>query len=116
MGLERGKWLIHLGAVGQWVPGALVVGWGIAAWARFGPATEITAASLAPKTGLGDVIFWSTIAFAFGGVEAASNLGEEIRDARRTVPRALVLGGLAIAAVYIVETVVPAARPARRAR
>lgn len=105
VGLERGKWLIHLGAVGQWVPGALVVGLGIAAWARFGPATEITAASLAPKTGLGDVIFWSTIAFAFGGVEAASNLGEEIRDARRTVPRALVLGGLAIAAIYILGTV-----------
>ena len=42
-----------------------------------------------PSTSLKDVIFWSTIAFAFGGVESASTMGEEIAIARRTVPRAI---------------------------
>lgn len=105
VGLERGKWVIHLGAIGQWVPGMLVVVLGIAAGLRFGAATEITAASLVPRVGLGELVFWSTMAFAFGGIETGSNLGEEIRDARRTVPRALVAGGFAIAAVYILGTV-----------
>ena len=51
------------------------------------------AASLVPSTGLKDVIFWSTIAFAFGGVESGSTMGEEIQDARRTVPRAILTAG-----------------------
>jgi glutamate:GABA antiporter len=105
IGLERGKWLIHVGALGQWIPGLLVVGLGLAAWLRFGSATSFTPATLAPRAGLGEVIFWSTIAFAFGGVESGSNLGDEIRDARRTVPRAVLLGGAAIASVYVLGTV-----------
>ena len=69
------------------------------------------------EAGLKDVIFWSTIAFAFGGVEGASTMGEEIRDARRTVPRALVLGRRwSIAAVYILGDRRPAARPCPQAR
>ena len=46
---------------------------------RFGSATPITLRSLMPSTSLKDVIFWSTIAFAFGGVESASTMAEEIR-------------------------------------
>jgi hypothetical protein len=36
-----------------------------------------------------DVIFWSTIAFAFGGVEARRRWARD-QDARRTIPRAVV--------------------------
>jgi len=57
-----------------------------------------------PGTGLKDLVFLSTIAFAFGGVESASTMGEEIVDARRTVPRAVVTAGVTIAALYIVGT------------
>jgi glutamate:GABA antiporter len=104
VGLEVGKWLHNLGALGQWLPAAALIALGLAAWGRFGPATEITLASLVPSAGLKDVIFWSTIAFAFGGVESASTMSEEIRDARRNVPRALLLGGVLIAAVYVLAT------------
>ena len=70
----------------------------------YGSATPITAQSLLPSTGLKDVIFWSTIAFAFGGVESASTMGEEIVDARRTVPRAVVTAAVIITTLYIVAT------------
>ena len=63
-----------------------------------------------PSTGLKDVIFWSTIAFAFGGVESASTMGEEIQDARRTVPRAILAAGAVITVLYIARH---AERPAR---
>jgi amino acid transporter len=104
VGLEIGKWLHNLGALGQWLPAAALIALGLAAWSRFGPATEITLASLIPSASFKDVIFWSTIAFAFGGVESASTMSEEIRDARRNVPRALLLGGVLIAAVYVLAT------------
>ena len=54
---------------------------------RIGDADDADA--FVPSTSLKDVIFWSTIAFAFGGVESGSTMGEEIQDARRTVPRAV---------------------------
>src|SRR4029453_5879738 len=57
-----------------------------------------------PSTGLKDVIFWSTIAFAFGGVESASTMGEEIQDARRTVPRAILSAGAVMTVLYIACT------------
>jgi amino acid transporter len=50
------------------------------------------------------MVFWSTIAFAFGGVESASTMGEEIRDARRTVPRAILAAAAIITLLYMAGT------------
>ena len=61
---------------------------------------------------LKDIIFWSTIAFAFGGVESGSTMGEEIEDARRTVPRAILGAGVVITVLYIAGDVRGAARDA----
>jgi amino acid transporter len=73
-------------------------------WYRFGAATPITPETLRPSTSLKDVIFWSTIAFAFGGVEAGSTMGEEIQDARRTIPRAILTAGAVVTFLYIAAT------------
>jgi amino acid transporter len=58
-----------------------------------------------PSTRLKDIVFWSTIAFSLSGLESASMLGEEIRDARRNIPRALLIAGGLITALYILGTV-----------
>jgi glutamate:GABA antiporter len=104
-GLAVGKWLHNLGAVGIWLPGLLLIGLGVLAWNRFGSATEFTAESLVPSTRLKDIVFWSTIAFSLTGLESASMMGEEIRDARRNIPRALLVAGVLITALYILGTV-----------
>jgi len=104
VGLNVGKWLSNAGAVAGWIPIALLIAFGLYSWTKYGPATPITAGSLVPGTGLKDLLFLSTIAFAFGGVESASTMGEEIVDARRTVPRAVIAAGVLIAAFYIVNT------------
>jgi len=104
VGLGVGKWLSNVGAIAGWIPVALLIAFGLYSWARYGSATPMTAASLVPGTRLKDLVFLSTIAFAFGGVESGSTMGEEIVDARRTVPRAVIAAGVIIATLYIVGT------------
>jgi glutamate:GABA antiporter len=104
VGLNVGKWLSNVGAVGGWVSALILIVLGAVSWGRFGSATPMTAGSFVPSTGLKDVIFWSTIAFAFGGVESGSTMGEEIEDARRTVPRAILTAGAIVTILYIAGT------------
>ena len=103
-GLELGKWLNNVGAVTRWLATLVVVGLGAAAWWRLGSATAFDRAALTPALGLRDLVFFSAIAFAWTGPEAASLMGGEIRDPRRTLPRALALAAPMIAAIYIVGT------------
>src|SRR5207244_4650932 len=92
------------GAIASWIVAAVVIGLAGLAWTRFASATPIDAHSLVPSTSLKDVIFWSTIAFAFGGVESGSTMGEEIQEARRIVPRAILTAGAIITVLYIAGT------------
>jgi glutamate:GABA antiporter len=104
VGLNVGKWLSNVGALASWIPAAALLVLGAVSWSRFGSATPMTPDAFAPSVGLKDVIFWSTIAFAFGGVESASTMGEEIQDARRTVPRAVLAAGFVITVFYLAGT------------
>jgi amino acid transporter len=104
VGLNVGKWLSNAGGIAAWIPAGLLIVLGAVSWSRFGSATPIDGPSLVPSMSLKDVIFWSTIAFAFGGVESASAMAEEIHDARRTVPRAVLVAAVLITALYLAGT------------
>ena len=104
LGLGVGKWLNNVGGATRWLATLILVALGLAAFARFGSATAWTATSLVPGLRLADLLFWSTIAFAWTGPEAASFMGAEIRDARLTVPRALLLAAPMIALIYVLGT------------
>jgi amino acid transporter len=103
VGLRYGKWLQNLGAVALWVPCGLVVALGAARALGDGPATPFDRL-LPDLSSLGTWRVWSTTCFAFAGFELASCLLGEIRDPSRTVPRSIVLAGLAIALVYVAGT------------
>jgi len=105
VGLEVGKWLHNIGALAMWVPVGIVIVMGLVAWHRFGSATSFTMHSMTPSTHLNDIIFWSVLTFAFGGCETASFMGEEIKNARRTIPFALLLAGVTVTICYILGTV-----------
>lgn len=105
LGLSIGKWLHNLGAIGLWVPGIVLVGMGVASAMLYGSATTFTAHSFIPSTHLKDIIFWSTIAFSLSGLESASMLGDEIEEARRNIPRALLISGVLVTILYIAATV-----------
>jgi amino acid transporter len=104
VGLNVGKWLNNVGAMASWVPALLLILLGVVSWRRFGSATPMPVQTFVPAVSLKDVIFWSTIAFAFGGVESASTMGEEIEEPRRTVPRAVLAAGAIMTGLYIVGT------------
>jgi glutamate:GABA antiporter len=104
-GLKFGKWLNSFGAFGSWVPIIILLMLAGVSVFRFGSATKFTAANMTPHADLKNAIFWSTIFFAFGGCESGSFMGEEIKNARRTIPRALVASGIVLAGSYIAGTI-----------
>jgi amino acid transporter len=104
VGLDVGRWIHNLGAAGMWVPILLLVGLAAAAGIKFGSATQFTAVTTMPAFNLQNAVFWSVIAFALCGCEAASFMGDEIESPRRNVPRALLTGSLLSTFGYMVGT------------
>ncbi len=115
IGLNIGKWLQNAGGVATYVPLLILVCVAGLLWHAKGSATHFTLAGMMPHWNLDTVNFWSQIAFAFTGLELVSAMSGEIRDPRRTFPRAILGSGVMIAAIYIggtiaVLTLVPAAQ------
>jgi amino acid transporter len=105
-GLESGRWLTNAGGASAWVAGGLVIAAGGVAVARYGSATSWDGASAA--AGLEDwrtLGYFGTLAFALGGFELVAVLGGEIREPRRTLPRAILVAGLAVGGLYLAGTV-----------
>jgi amino acid transporter len=105
VGLNIGKWLHNIGSFGMWLPVVIIVVMGAYAWRAFGSATSFALGSLVPGTHLKDMLFWATLTFAFGGCETGSFMADEIKDSRRTIPRALLVAGLIVTFCYIGGTV-----------
>ena len=104
IGLNIGKWLQNAGGVGTYVPLLILVGVAVMVCLRHGSATHFTMANMMPTWNWDTINFWSQIAFAFTGLELVSCMAEEVRDPRRTLPRAVFGSGALIALMYIVGT------------
>src|ERR1700688_1959886 len=101
IGLNIGKWLQNAGGVGTYVPLLVLVGVAVMVYFRNGSATHFTPPNMMPTWNWDTVNFWSQIAFAFTGLELVSAMSEEVRDPRRTLPRAVFGAGALIALMYI---------------
>ena len=104
VGLNIGKWLQNAGGVMTYIPLLLLVGVGAAVWVASGSATHFTWANMMPRWNWETVNFWPQILFAFAGLELVSAMSDEIRDAQRTLARAIWGSGASIAIIYIVGT------------
>jgi len=104
IGLNIGKWLQNAGGVGTYLPLLILVGIAAVVCFRHGSATRFTLANMMPTWNWDTINFWSQIAFAFTGLELVSAMSEEVRDPRRTLPRAVFGAGALIALMYIVGT------------
>ncbi|MFP5228247.1 MAG: APC family permease [Acidobacteriota bacterium] len=104
VGLNIGKWLQNAGGVGTYVPLLILLFVGAAFALRHGSVTHFTLHNMLPVWNWSTVNFWSQIAFAFTGLELVSAMSEEVRDPRRTLPRAVYGAGAMIAFVYIAGT------------
>jgi amino acid transporter len=106
VGVGTGKWLQNAGGVGTYIPGLILIVLGAIAVAMHRPAANpITAQNVVPDLGnFGELNLWASIAFAFAGLELSSAMGGEVRDPRRTLPRAILIAAPLIALVYILGT------------
>ena len=104
VGLNIGKWLQNAGGVGTFLPLAILVALGALLAFRHGSVTHFTTRNMLPAWNWDTVNFWSQIAFAFTGLELVSAMSEEVRDPRRTLPRAVYGAGALIAFIYIAGT------------
>jgi amino acid transporter len=103
-GVDAGKWLNNIGSLGGLLPLAVLLVLAVACYVRFGAATHFGLASLVPHPTLKNAVFWSSVFFAFGGVEAGSAMGDEIQNPRRVIPWAILVGGSVLAIGYIAGT------------
>ena len=103
-GVDAGKWLNNVSSLGAMLPLGLLIVLAAISWARFGSATQFNASSMALHWSVKNAIFWSTIFFAFVGVEAGSFMGDEIENPRRTIPMAILTGGAITTVGYICGT------------
>jgi amino acid transporter len=106
IGWAAGKWVQHIGNVATWIPAALLIVGGAISFAMFGSATSFAASELLPRGDAWSTMsLWSSMCFAFSGIEISSMVGQEVHDARRTIPRSILLSGMAITAIYILGSV-----------
>lgn len=102
IGLKTGRWLQNAGALGTYIPGAVLVGFGLHAALTRGSATPITLDTITPHFGdMSALNLWASIAFAYAGLELSAVMGDEIKEPRRNLPRSIYVAGPLIAFLYI---------------
>jgi glutamate:GABA antiporter len=105
IGLHIGKWLQNAGGVGTYLPLMMLVAVAIALWLHQASVTHFSLPAILPHWDWDTVNFWPQLAFAFTGLELVSAMSEEVKNPRRTFPRAIFASGVLIAIMYIAGTV-----------
>ena len=105
IGLHIGKWLQNAGGLGTYLPLLILVAVGFAMWRAHGSVTHFTWDGILPRWNWDTANFWPQLAFAFTGLELVSAMSDEVRDPRKTLPRAIFGSGVLIALIYTAGTV-----------
>ena len=105
IGLRIGKWLQNAGGVSTFLPLTILVAVAAWIWHRQDSVTQFAWSNIWPHWDWNTVNFWPQIAFAFAGLELVSAMSEEVREPRKTFPRAILGSGVVIAFLYIAGTV-----------
>jgi amino acid transporter len=103
-GLAIGKWLNNVGALSMCLCVSFIIGMAVLSAYKHGSATQFSLARLRMPASMQGFTLWSALCFALAGCEGASFMGEEIKDSRRVVPRALIAGGVLVTIAYIAGT------------
>lgn len=101
IGMKIGKWEENIGGACSWLLCALLAVLAALIYAKRGAATAM---HIAPRWDWDTVNFWSTIAYAMSGLELAGMMGGEIREPKRTLPRAGWIASAFITVYYIACT------------
>jgi amino acid transporter len=108
-GLGVGKWVNNLGALGAVGATLVLLAVAAAAFTRSGGqglnALPGVSGLLPTLSEWRTVSAFSVICFGLVGLELASVMGDEVKNPRRNIPRAALVGGLACGILYLAATV-----------
>src|SRR5215470_5210476 len=106
VGMKTGKWVQNIGGLAQWIPSGALLLVGLIALFSSGSATPMPPSSWVPNfAALPTILFFANLCFGFAGLELAPCMAGEVIEPRKTFPRAIVISGLSIAAVYLTGTI-----------
>ncbi len=104
-GLGVGKWVNNLGGVAAVLTAIGLVAGGFLVWNRQGALVSVSWDSLLPSmTEWHTLSVLGVICFGLVGLELPSVMGDEVKNPRRDIPRAALLGGLACGVLYLAST------------
>ncbi len=106
-GMKTSGWISTAGVIGgTLVPGALIIGLGIA-WLALGNPSQVqlSGAAFVPDLGKmsGVVLAASTLLF-FAGMEVSATHAQEVKNPQRDYPKAIFIATLVVLAVFILGT------------
>lgn len=102
-GLGVGKWVNNLGAIGTGMAALALIGLATVVWRARGNSLSTSSFGIAGADWR-LVSTFGVICFGLVGLELGSVMGDEIRDPRRTVPGAVLWGGIISGVLYIGAT------------
>ena len=104
VGLGVGKWINNLGAIGTFVAAGVLIAFSVVIASKTG--VSMTAADFRiPADPRFLLNTFGVICFALVGLELASIMGDEIKDPARTLPGAVLWGGVISGTLYIAATI-----------
>ena len=103
VGLGIGKWINNLGAIGTFVAAGVLILLGVVVTSKTG-LTIHSADFRIPADPRFLLNTFGVICFALVGLELASIMGDEIQDPARTLPGAVLWGGVLSGLLYIAAT------------
>jgi amino acid transporter len=102
VGMKIGKWTENIGGISAWAVTLLFVILAALVWTRRGSATPLT---VIPRWNWNTVNLWATIAYGMSGLELTGMMTAEVRDPKRTLPRAGWLASGCITLFYSAATI-----------
>lgn len=107
VGSNIGKWLQNAGGVSTYLPLLILAVIAFLFLRSTGrhSVTIFSRGTIIPHWDWGTVNFWPQLAFGLTGLEIGAMMSEEVKDPRRTFPRAIFASGALIAVIYVVGTI-----------
>lgn len=99
--ISDSKWILNLSAFIKVFIALVLGGLGIYVAITRGVANKYTVQSLLPSFDINSLSYISVILFNFMGFEVVTSFAGDMKNPGREIPKAIIAGGIAIAAIYL---------------